>query len=295
MAPLPPAPVPPATGPSKLAAWALACAIAPVAAYFLSAVVAIASFSPDGSGPPEVFGGVLSALLGVVGIAGPVAAIALGIAARRDPRTTQGGRTMALVALITLGLYVLFLLFILIAIATCAAACGSASSSHNGCVSLASSPGLAPCAVGLVTAPAQARPRWRDALAHHPDLPSLRADVFRVAGARLCVGCFTAYPVFAATFLAAWLWPVPAAVAWPAGLGLAALQAISTAGWTRWRWLKVAVKAGLGAGAALLAHAILAASWAPLLKSLAVAAGGLVALASAQPRLARIARLQAAS
>jgi hypothetical protein len=296
--PLSPPAAPPADGPpSRLAVWALVCALAPVATYLFSFALE-ASFARS-SGEPNPFLLGFGGFLGLVGLAGPIAAIVLGITARRSPGATQKTRGMALAAIIVgsviLGLYVLMALFILLLVAVCASACSNSSSSHSDCVALAAGRGLSPCAVGLVTARGAARPPWRDALAHHPDLPALRADVFRVAGLRLCAGCFTVYPAFAAALLATWLWPVPAAVAWTAGAALAATQVVSAAGWTRWRWLKVAVKACLGVGAALLLRAILAAPWEPWARSLAVTAGGLLALASAQPRRKRIARLQAAA
>lgn len=271
-----------------MATWAFVLALSPFVWFLLGAVLeGVASSS---AGPLYA----LSALGSVLALGGPIAAIALGLAARRDPTTSQGSRNLALAAIIigavTLGLYVVMILLVILFIAACAAACG-------GCATPAAAVAGAPCAT-LATAKAPAagrtrRQRWTDALAHHPDLPALRADVFRVAGLRLCAGCFTAGPVFLAVLAATWAWPVPAAVAWGAGLPLAGLQGLSAAGWTTTKARKVAVKAAFGAGAALLVSAIVEAPWPDEVRAATVAAAGLLALASTRPRLRRIARLQA--
>ncbi len=132
--------------------------------------------------------------------------------------------------------------------------------------------------------------------AHHPDLPAFQADVYRVAGARLCVGCFTTHPLF----LAASTWLAVAGLGGPwwlglaVGLPLAAMQAASAAGWTGNKAVKVAVKACLGLGLALAVHAILQAPWPHVVQ--AVALGALLGLGalSALPRRRRIARALAA-
>lgn len=132
--------------------------------------------------------------------------------------------------------------------------------------------------------------------AHHPDVPAFQADVYRVAGARLCVGCFTTYPLFLAA--STWLALVGLAGPWwlglAVGLPLAATQAASAAGWTGRKAVKVAVKACLGLGLALAVHGILQAPWPHLLQ--AVALGALLGLGalSAVPRRRRIARVLAA-
>jgi hypothetical protein len=266
----------------------LACALAPFVVYLLAAVTEASAVPGDG---PVALQGLLS----ILALGGPIAAIALGVVVRRDPTVSQGSRNMALAAIIlgaiTLGFYVLAVLFILLLIVACANACSSATLASVSGAAASSS-----CA-SLSTAPRPAgQPRsWRDACAHHPDHPAFRADVFRVAGVRLCVGCATVYPALALASLAVWLWPIPGSVAWTAGLLLASLQGVSAVGWARRRWQKVAVKASFGAGAALLLRAIFDAPWPDEMKSIALAAAGLAALASAQPRLRRIARLSAAT
>ncbi|MHB1261565.1 MAG: FmdB family zinc ribbon protein [Thermoplasmatota archaeon] len=279
---------------SAMATWAFVFALTPVASFIVGSVINGVAFSEtEPNGPLLVFGSLAS----ILAIAGPIAAIALGLAARRDPTVSQGSRNLALAAVIigavTLGLYVVAALLVILFIAACAAACG------NSCAVPAAVAG-APCASLTATestsrARAGRARRWADALAHHPDLPALRADVFRVAGVRLCVGCFTAGPVFLATLAATWMWPVPAALAWGAGLPLAALQCLSAAGWTATRASKVAVKASFGAGAALVLRGILDAPWPDEVRSVALAGAGLLAIASTRPRLRRIARLQAAA
>lgn len=79
----------------------------------------------------------------------------------------------------------------------------------------------------------------------------------------------------------------PAAAA--LGAPLAALQAVSSAGWTRTRASKVAVKVGLGAGLGLLVHAVLHLPWPSLARSATLAGLGLLLHASTRPRARRIA------
>lgn len=128
-------------------------------------------------------------------------------------------------------------------------------------------------------------------LAHHPDLPEYRADVYRVAGVRVCVGCFTTFPVFLLATAALLVLP-PLAWGWAMmlGLALAATQAISSAGFARWRWTKMLVKSALGTGLALVVVGTRAAPIAPLAKvAILLAALGL-ALASGIPRARRMRR-----
>jgi hypothetical protein len=127
-------------------------------------------------------------------------------------------------------------------------------------------------------------------LAHHPDLPEFEPDVWRWAGARWCVGCFTVYPVF--TIVSAALLAEPGLVPWTlalgAGLVLACVQAVSSFGLTRARAAKVAVKCSLAVGMALAFHGILAAPW-PRAGQVATLLGLLLAAAaSALPRRRRI-------
>lgn len=279
----------PGTRRSPMATWAFVLSLSPIAWFALGSL--IGSVDPGG-GPLYVLGSLGS----ILAIGGPIAAIALGLAARRDPTISQGSRNLALAAVIigavTLGLYVLAVLLVILFIAACAAACG------NSCAVPAAVAG-APCA-SLATSPAPSPRKGRmrrlaDAWAHHPDLPAFHADVFRVAGVRLCVGCFVAGPAFLAAFAATWMWPAPAAVVWGAGLPLAALQGLSAAGWTTTRARKVAVKAAFGVGAALVLRAILDAPWPEEVRSVVLAGAGLLALASTRPRLRRIARIEAAA
>jgi hypothetical protein len=129
-------------------------------------------------------------------------------------------------------------------------------------------------------------------LAHHPDLPAFRADVVRMAGVRVCVGCLTLAPGFLLASAAFAFNPelVPWDLALLLGAGLALVQVVSALGWTRWRWAKVAVKSCLAVGMALAFHGILASPWPPAVQigALAVLLG--LALASTLPRRRRIAR-----
>lgn len=114
-------------------------------------------------------------------------------------------------------------------------------------------------------------------------------------GARLCVGCFTTYPVFIAMLTVAMAIAVPWHLGLALGLGFASLQAISSAGLARRRVLKVTVKACLGTGLALAVHGVLAAPWPDLVQWMLLA--GLLALAglSALPRARRMRREAAAA
>lgn len=126
--------------------------------------------------------------------------------------------------------------------------------------------------------------------AHHPPGPAYEQDTYNLRGARLCIGCFTTYPVFLAA--SAWLALAPPGGAWSAwllgGLGLAAVQGVSAAGLARLRWQKIAVKTSLGLGLAAAVHGVLISPW-PLLGQQAALLGMLVlAGASAIPRALRM-------
>ena len=134
--------------------------------------------------------------------------------------------------------------------------CGCGGCGGCGCAALASGP-LVAARVGDLPIPlAMSR-----AFAHHPDAPEYREDVYHVRGARLCVGCFTTYPVFLLA-TAALLLLAPLAGAWWAwlagGAAMASAQALSSAGLARRRWMKATVKTLLGAGLAALLHGVLA-------------------------------------
>lgn len=161
-----------------------------------------------------------------------------------------------------------------------ACSCGNACDCGSGCGSCGSG-GCGGC--GCVGFHAQS-------LAHHPDEPRYDADVYRVAGLRLCVGCFTTHPVFVLASALLLLAPLAWATSLALGIALASMQLVSSAGLARWRALKATVKACLGAGLALLVHGTLAspyaagAKWAVLLAALALA------LASTLPRSWRMRR-----
>ncbi|MEA3201191.1 MAG: hypothetical protein QOE90_2619 [Thermoplasmata archaeon] len=170
----------------------------------------------------------------------------------------------------------------------------SSTSSGGGCCGGGGGSGSAP-ATPSVTTPhvgsgggccgAAAGDRW----AHHPDLPAYEAHVWRVAGARLCVGCSTTLPVFllaaAALLLAR---PGPWWALACAGVALGSSQALSAAGLARRRWQKALVKGALGAGLAMLVVGVRLAPWPALAKWGALCAALGLALASALPRAARM-------
>ncbi|MGB0653247.1 MAG: hypothetical protein ACPGQL_08605 [Thermoplasmatota archaeon] len=128
-------------------------------------------------------------------------------------------------------------------------------------------------------------------MAHHPRTPTFEQDTYWLGGWRFCIGCWTTYPVFLAAV--AWLIFHPLPAPWwqglAAGSALAAAQAVSSAGWARRRWVKVAVKAALGLGLALAVTSVLAAPVAAWGQSLLLL--GLLGLAgaSAIPRARRMA------
>lgn len=130
------------------------------------------------------------------------------------------------------------------------------------------------CACGAVVVPgalASATPSlallaWRHVaprLAHHPDTEAFREDVLRVGATRLCVGCFTVYPVFLGA-----LWTLAAGApdaAWwgwlAIGAALSTAQGVSSAGRARRRSHKIAVKSALGLGLAMVVHGTRVAPW----------------------------------
>ncbi len=128
------------------------------------------------------------------------------------------------------------------------------------------------------------------ALSHHPATQAYEQDTYNLRGLRLCIGCFTTYPLFLA--VSAWLAVAPPGGAWSAwlgaGLAMAALQAVSAAGLARLRWQKVVIKACLGAGLAAAVHGVLASPW-PVLGQQAALLGLLaLAMLSAVPRALRM-------
>lgn len=191
----------------------------------------------------------------IVTIAAGVVAIvtgAVGISQAKNRHLAVGGMGMAIAGL-SLGVLgvvagVVALVVVLIIFATCLAACASC-----GQVSTAGA--------ALAAANRSGRPPrgWRSWLAHHPEGPAYDHDVFRVMGVRLCVGCFTAVPVFAVAWTALVLTgPHDPALLLAAGAALGAVQLWSTFGRARTRGTKVVVKTFLGAGLASFAAGYLA-------------------------------------
>ncbi|MHB8586273.1 MAG: hypothetical protein ACYDDF_10630 [Thermoplasmatota archaeon] len=132
---------------------------------------------------------------------------------------------------------------------------------------------------------------WRNGLAHHPDAPAFDNDIFRIRGVRLCIGCFTTYPVLIAATFAAWSFAPDWHAALLAGALLAGLQGISSAGWARWKMAKIMVKASLGTGLGLLTwglHAAAAPLWMRVCGLVTIVA---LARLSAVPRSRRLARM----
>ncbi len=127
-------------------------------------------------------------------------------------------------------------------------------------------------------------------LSHHPHTPEYAEDVYHAAGLRLCIGCFTTYPLFiAASAYLALSAPGGAWWVWLAGgLTAASLQAISSAGLARLRIQKAAVKAALGLGLAAAVHGVLVSPWPVLGQQMALGGMLLLALASAIPRSLRM-------
>jgi hypothetical protein len=125
--------------------------------------------------------------------------------------------------------------------------------------------------------------------AHHPDLPEYRADVYTFKDMRLCIGCFTTYPVFLTSASALVWWRIDA---WPVLLAVGGLLAVqqgwSSLGLARWRPAKVVVKTCLGLGLALLVHGVLAAPWTVRTQSLVLLGFLGLAAASAIPRSLRM-------
>ena len=129
------------------------------------------------------------------------------------------------------------------------------------------------------------------AFAHHPDAPGFEHDVYRVGAWRLCVGCFTTYPVFLLVVAALLPFaPVPGPWwAWAGGGLLAALgQTVSSAGLAKRRWMKATVKTLLGAGLAAFLHGVLASPLPRPLQAGLLLAALAGAWASAIPRARRM-------
>lgn len=236
-------------------------------------------------------------LFGLLAIAGCIAGIIMGAAVRRNPWSTQASRGLALAAIIAgsvvLGLLVAYMLLILLFILTCLAICSSSRAETEAATLLGTYAGAVPGACPALAVPSrQGLPgRWWTHLAHHPDLPAFRADVFCVAGVRLCVGCFTAWPMFlAALGLLALLRPLPWHTLVVAGVLVGSVQLLSTAGLTKWRWLKVAVKALLATGAAAVVVGVESAPWPRPVKTAVVLGLGGCLLVSTLPRQWRIKR-----
>ena len=161
--------------------------------------------------------------------------------------------------------------------------CGSGGGGGGGCACV----GLALPAGGL-------REALRAGAPHHPDLPEHEADVYRVGGARWCIGCFTTHPAFMLASAALLVVPLASATALAVGALLSAFQGVSSAGLARWKTLKIAVKASLGVGLALVLHGVRQAEWSPAWKVAALAGVLALALVSAIPRARRMARARAA-
>ncbi len=127
-------------------------------------------------------------------------------------------------------------------------------------------------------------------LAHHPAGLRYQQDTYNVAGWRLCIGCFTTYPIFLAA--SAWLALAHPAGPWwawlAAGLAVAFAQAVSSAGLARMRWQKVVVKTCLGLGLAAAVHGVLISPWPVLAQQVALVGMLAVAMLSAVPRALRI-------
>ncbi|HET6404031.1 MAG TPA: hypothetical protein VFH78_05240 [Candidatus Thermoplasmatota archaeon] len=149
---------------------------------------------------------------------------------------------------------------------------------------------------GMVVPPIRAPRRFftRDRFAHHPDTPAFAADVYLVRGLRLCVGCFTTYPVFLLASALLVAFTPPSGLALLAGVALAGLQGLSSAGLARTRALKATVKTALGLGLALVVSGIHSAAWPPAAKVAALL--GVLALAwlSALPRARRMRKARGA-
>ena len=109
-------------------------------------------------------------------------------------------------------------------------------------------------------------------------------------GARWCIGCFTAFPLFALLTPLLALWPVlPWHLGLASGLAMASAQAVSSLGLARTKAMKVLVKSSLGAGLALAVASIHLSPWPPILQAVALLALAAAAWASALPRRRRMA------
>lgn len=127
-------------------------------------------------------------------------------------------------------------------------------------------------------------------LSHHPTCLLFAAHTYRVGRVRLCVGCFTAYPIAILTSLAVIGLHPPVAWPWILGLGitLGLVQVVSFAGLARTKAAKVAVKAALGLGIGLTVAGTFLAPWnwgARWALLLGFAAAGTVGLLPTVPRM----------
>ncbi len=96
-------------------------------------------------------------------------------------------------------------------------------------------------------------------LAHHPLCGQFDQDVYNIGRHRLCLGCFTSYPLAVAIVLIWWLAGLPGE--WyhhlSAGFLAGSAQLASLKGLTRTRTAKVAVKTALGFGFGLATVGVL--------------------------------------
>jgi len=128
------------------------------------------------------------------------------------------------------------------------------------------------------------------ALAHHPDCAHCRHDVYRIGRARLCIGCFTAYPIAVALLVLLAVGPVRAPPGLWLALGVAAgsVQFLSTAGWTRTRRSKILVKVCLGLGLGFATFDLMALPMSLAWKAGAFLAASLLASFSIWPKARRM-------
>jgi hypothetical protein len=212
----------------------------------------------------------LPPFLGFLMLAMPVASLILGILSMADGRRNndQRARTLGLIAVIVssllIGLAVVAIIVALIVFALCAAACSNAE-----CATTAAMP---------LTARGKRKPghsRLDHWLAHHPPGAAYDAHVYRVAGLRFCIGCFTSLPVFGASYiLLSLVGPLGVGTLglMMVGLVIASPQALSAFGWVQSKAAKILVKTALGIGTAVYLTGVEAAAWPQALKVAAVLA-----------------------
>lgn len=87
-------------------------------------------------------------------------------------------------------------------------------------------------------------------LSHHPNCDTFKDDCYNIHGKRLCIGCFTAYPIAAIIVI---LWYLntlhfPLYFYFLVGLSAGAFQILSLIGLTNTKAKKVVVKIALGVG-----------------------------------------------